>query len=187
MSRDIPLDATAVASPSVRRDSLIHTARMAGERFRRARGVAVLLLAGAVSALLVAADQLVSIWAEGELMLAWLALWAVVFAAYVLFADVARQWLQQLSEAIDGRLLQYRERAADARMWAVAQSDPRVMAELDAASLRAEAAAVAAQAASPAPVVAVQATAAAEVAEEAPWTPQARSAMPRYPYFTRYY
>jgi len=152
MSRDIPLDATAAAPPSVRRDSLIHTARMAGARFRRARGLAVMLLAAAVSALLVAADQLVSIWAEGELMLAWLALWAVVFAAYVLFADVARQWLQQLSEAIDRRLLQYRE-----------------------------------QAASPAPAVAAQATAAAEDPEDAPWTPQARSAMPRYPYFTRYY
>ena len=184
MSRDIPLGVSAVVSPSDRRDSLIHTARRAGERFRRARGVAVLLLAGAVSALLVAADQLVSIWAEGELMLAWLALWAVVFAAYVLFADVARQWLQQLSEAIDGRLLQYRARAADAQVWAVAQADPRVMAELDAARLRAEAATAVAQAVPPVPEAPGQATA---EAEDAPWTPQARSAMPRYPYFTRYY
>lgn len=182
MSRDVSLDAPRGAVPPVRRDSLILSARMAGRRLRRTRGVAVLLLAGAVSALLVAADQLVSIWAEGELMLAWLALWAVVFAAYVLFADVVRQWPQQLAEAMDRRLLHMRERAADARMWAVAQSDPRIMAELDAAALRAEAAAVAAQ---PAPSTAVPQN--AGTGDDTPWAPQARSAMPRYPYYTRYY
>lgn len=182
MSRDVSLDAARGAVSPVRRDSLIQSARLAGQRLRRTRGVAVLLLAGAVSALLVAADQLVSIWAEGELMLAWLALWAVVFAAYVLFADVVRQWPQQLAEAMDRRLLHMRERAADARVWAVAQSDPRIMAELDAAALRAETAALAAR-----PAVPAVRTQAAEAGDEAHWAPQARSAMPRYPYFTRYY
>lgn len=179
MSRDVSLDAAVAVMPPVRRDSLIQTARAAGARFRRARGLAALLLAGAASALLVAADQLVSIWADGELMLAWLALWAMVFASYVLFADQLRQWPQLLAETIDHHLLQYRERAADARMWAVAQSDPRIMAELDAAALRAETAAVAAAAvsASPEPVP----------PQAAAFVMQARSASPRYPYFTRYY
>lgn len=50
-----------------------------------------LLLVGAVAALVVLADRFVQTWTDGHLFLAWLALWAVVFAATALLDHRGRQ------------------------------------------------------------------------------------------------
>jgi hypothetical protein len=123
----------------LRLESAVASVQQAGKRVEGAKGVVALLIAAVASALVVAADQLVSTWAEGELLLAWVALWALVFAVVVLFADGVRQWRVQLTGAIERQMTASRNRAQDAQLWAAASSDPRLMAELDAAILRAEA------------------------------------------------
>ena len=68
----------------------------------RTRGLAGMLLAAAVAALVVVADQLVSTWADGHLFLAWVALWVVVFAGMALFASTARTIAQRTVRSLDG-------------------------------------------------------------------------------------
>ena len=112
--------------------------------FKGAKGLAAMLVAGAISALMVVADQIVSTWTDGHLLLAWVALWAVVFAAMALFAEATRGWSARLVTALEARSQAAAQRAADEQVWAAAQSDPRFMADIQAARLRAEREALAA-------------------------------------------
>jgi len=93
------------------------------------RGLAGMLLAAAVAALVVVADQLVSIWADGHLFLAWVAMWAVVFASMALFSGAARRLSQRLVRALDSWARHQAEARAEERFMLLAQRDPRMMAE----------------------------------------------------------
>ena len=95
----------------------------------RARGLAGMLLAAAVAALVVVADQLVSTWADGHLFLGWVAMWAVVFASMALFTGAARRLSQRLVRALDAWARDRAEARAEARFMVLAQRDPRMMAE----------------------------------------------------------
>lgn len=107
-------------------------------RIRSAKGLAGVLVAGGVAAAIVVADQIVTAWADGHLLLAWIAMWAIVFALLALFSDAIRTWPSRLSADIDARLLAYNEAAELARTWAAAKADPRLMAELQMAKARAD-------------------------------------------------
>ena len=122
----------------VRLQAAMAAIRRAGIAVKGARGLVALLSAGAVSALLVVADQIVSIWAEGHILLAWVMLWALVFAAVALFAEAARGFAETMVTSLQAWLQASERRLADQRVWAVAQSDPRFMADIQAARLRAE-------------------------------------------------
>ena len=113
-------------------------------QFRGAKGLIAMLLTGALSALVVVADQIVSTWTDDHLLMAWVALWVMVFTAVALFAEASRGWTSRMAAALQRRARAASERAADERFWEVAQSDPRLMAELQAARYRAEQAALAA-------------------------------------------
>ncbi len=109
------------------------------------KALSALLLAAMVSALVVVADRLIDTWADGHLMVTWVALWLVGFAALAVFAGAARQLAvagRQLSGAAMSRLDAWSERVAhakaDERLWALAQTDPRLMADLTAAMSRSE-------------------------------------------------
>ena len=121
-----------------RADAAITAVKRLTTGFTGARGLAAMLLAGAVSALVVVADQIVSTWTDGHLLMGWVALWAVLFAALALFAEASRGWAASLVATLEARSLAAAQRAADERVWAVAQSDPRFMADIQAARLRAE-------------------------------------------------
>lgn len=110
-------------------------------RIRSAKGLASVLVAGGVAAAIVVADQIVTAWADGHLLLAWIAMWAIVFALLALFSDSIRTWPTRLSADIDARWLAYGQAAEHARTWAAAQGDPRLMADLQIARMRAEQAA----------------------------------------------
>ncbi len=97
-----------------------------------------MLLAAMVSALLVVADQLIDTWAEGHLMLAWIALWVVGFAAVAVFAGAARKLASTLVSSLDAWSARIAKSRADDRLWASAQADPRVMADLTAAITRSQ-------------------------------------------------
>ena len=103
------------------------------------RGLTVLLLAAAVSALVILADQYVGVWTDGHLFFGWVVLWAVVFAGMALFANTARKLAAKTLATLDGWSRSMAHARAEARLWEIAKSDPRVMAELMAARTRSQA------------------------------------------------
>ena len=104
--------------------------------FNSTKSLSAMLLAAMVSALVVVADQLMSTWAEGHLMLAWIALWVVGFAAVAIFAGAARKLATTLVEALDAWSARVAQGRADERLWSSAKADPRIMADLNAAMSR---------------------------------------------------
>lgn len=115
-----------------------HIALRLGRQFKGSKGLVAMLLAGALSALVVVADQIVGTWADGHLLMAWIALWAMVFLALALFAEATRGWTDKVAAAWSAYRRASARRADDRSLWAMAEADPRVMAEIDAARLRAE-------------------------------------------------
>lgn len=103
------------------------------------RGIAGMLLAAVVSALLVVADQLMDSWADGHLLAAWVLLWVIGFAAVALLAPAARTLGQRAVAGLDRWSQNVARRRADERLWDLARRDPRVLADLQAAATRAEA------------------------------------------------
>lgn len=103
-----------------------------------ARGLAAFLLAAIVSAVFVVADQIIANWADGHLLVAWAGLWALGFVSLVLLGGTVRRFSGRLIETLDAWAAERARRRADARLWAIARTDPRVMADLQAAYARAE-------------------------------------------------
>jgi hypothetical protein len=95
--------------------------------------LANLLLAAGVAALVVAVDQVIDSWAESHVVAAWLALWAVAVLAIVLLRGLTRHLAQNLITGLDAWSAHAARSRADERLWAMAQSDPRLMRELQAA------------------------------------------------------
>lgn len=104
--------------------------------FDSTKGLSAMLLAAMVSALVVVADQLIETWADGHLMVAWVALWLVGFAALAVFAGAARKLAVTAVGALDAWSARVARARADERLWAIARTDPRVMADLTAAMSR---------------------------------------------------
>ncbi len=98
--------------------------------------LAAVLLAAAVSALVVAADQLIDSYAQGDLFLMWLVSWAVGFATLALLADSTRKLGARLASAWAHGVQRYRQRQGDAYLRALAARNPHIAAELDAAITR---------------------------------------------------
>lgn len=117
------------------------------------RQLAALLLAAAVAALVVLADQLIETWVDGHLFLGWVALWVVIFAGSVLLAGSARQAAARMMAVLDAWSRSMAESRAEARMEELARRDPRLQAELNLARTR-EQSVDAAVSASPAATVA---------------------------------
>ena len=128
-----PSYSTAQAG-AARADSVATAAQGAYPTLDASRGLAAVLLGAVVSALVVAANQLVDNWAEeGHLLMAWVALWAVGFAAVALFAGSARRLAGRIVKALDAWSLREARARADKRLWATALRDPRIMADLQVA------------------------------------------------------
>ena len=94
------------------------------------RGPASLLLAAIVSALLVVANQVIDTWTEGHLMVAWITLWTIGFAALALAAGPVRSLVNQARVTIRYWAAARRALAQDEALWRVALTDARVMADL---------------------------------------------------------
>jgi len=109
-----------------------------GRSLTGSRGLATLLLAGGVAAVVSVADQLIDTWADGHLLMAWVVLWAVVFAGLALFANAARTFAARLTVSLQQWTQRMARERADAHLLNTAQNDPRVMADIQAALSRAE-------------------------------------------------
>lgn len=106
--------------------------------FDGTKGLSAMLLAAMVAALVVVADQLIDTWADGHLLAAWVALWLVGFSALAIFAGAARKLAVTLNGFLSDWLEQAKRVNADRQLWAIAQTDSRVMADLSAAMTRFE-------------------------------------------------
>lgn len=113
-------------------------ARRAASKLGSPAGMASVLMIAGLSAIIVVAEQVVSAWTNGHLLAAWIALWLIVFGLLAMFSDAIRAWPVQWQSYILARRQAAAERAADGRMWDAALADPRLMADLDCALLRAE-------------------------------------------------
>ena len=102
------------------------------------KSLSAMLLAAMVSALMVVADQLIGTWADGHLMVAWVALWVVGFATVAFFGGAARKLAVAAVSALDAWSQRVAKARADERLWALANTDPHVMADLRAAMARSE-------------------------------------------------
>ena len=101
-----------------------------------ARTLAGLLLAGVMAAMLVVADQVIDNWADGHLLLGWVALWSVVFAGLAFFARPLRKITMALAASVDRQMKVAAQVRREEQMWEFANRDPRVMEELRAAVAR---------------------------------------------------
>ena len=97
------------------------------------RTLASLLLAAAVSAMVVMADQLMDAWAERHEIAAWLVLWGIAVAAIMLLRGITRVAARQAMGALDQWSARVAQRRADERLWQMAQTDARLMSDLQAA------------------------------------------------------
>ncbi|MEY5098955.1 MAG: hypothetical protein RJA36_1674 [Pseudomonadota bacterium] len=109
----------------------------AAPKAENTRGLAAMLLAAAVAALAVVADQLIDTWADNHLFLAWLLMWTVVFAGSLLLTGTARRLSLRAIVRLDHWARARAQARADARFLVFAQQDPRLMTELQAAQVNA--------------------------------------------------
>lgn len=138
--------------PGVARvESAIEAAQQLRQGFSGTRGLAALLLSAFAAAVMVVAYKLMDSVAEGHLMVMWIATWAAAFAVLASFAGAARNLALRMRSSLDAWSRSIAESRADARMWAIAQSDARVMSDLRIAMTRDE---QVAEVASPVAVVA---------------------------------
>lgn len=144
---DYPTEHPGVA----RAESVIAAVRRLRRGFDSTKGLAAMLLAAVVSALIVVADQVVGTWADGQLLVAWIVLWAVGFAALALFAGTARRIAGRAVASLDAWSARVAQARADERMLSIARQDARLMSELQSALARRGADQADAEIARPAP------------------------------------
>jgi hypothetical protein len=104
--------------------------RALGRGLDGTRATASLLLAAIVAALLVVANQVIDTWTDGHLMVAWITMWTVAFAALALFAAPVRRVSAGLQLWLKRQAAKRRQAAEDAKLWQAALNDERVMADL---------------------------------------------------------
>ena len=94
------------------------------------RGLSVMLLAAAVSTLVLLADQYGHALTDGDLFAGWVLMWVVVFAGMALFAGTARRLPPAPCACSMAGPAPVPRSRAEIRMWEIARTDPRIMAEL---------------------------------------------------------
>ena len=125
--------------PGVARvESAIEAAQQLRRGFSGTRGLATLLLSAVAAAVMVVAYQVMDSVAEGHLLVLWIGLWGVAFATLAVFAATARSVALSLKARLDGWSRNVAAKRADERLWAMAKTDARVMADLQCAISRNE-------------------------------------------------
>jgi hypothetical protein len=98
--------------------------------FDGVRGIATLLLAAVVSAVMMMANRLIDTWSSGHLFGAWVVLWTVAFAALVLFAAPLRRLSLRTRTAVRAFREHSHSASEDHKLWELALADARVMADI---------------------------------------------------------
>ena len=135
-SHFVHLEYSTVHPGVARAEQVVQNVRDIRDHFSGPRSLSTLLLAAVVAAMVVVADQLIDTWADGHLLAAWVTLWAVGFVAVGLFAGATRELASRLMTGLDAWSARLAQRRADERLWAIAQTDARLMADLQCAMNR---------------------------------------------------
>lgn len=126
--------------PGVERvESVIATAQQIKRNFSGTRGLATLLLSAVAAAVMVVAYQVMDSMAEGHLLVLWIGLWVVAFATLAAFASTTRALASSMKASLDGWSRSLASKRADERLWAMAKTDSRLMADLQCALSRGDA------------------------------------------------
>jgi hypothetical protein len=129
-SHFVHLEYSTVHPGVARAERVVKNVRDIRDNFSSPGSLSTLLLAAVVAAMVVVADQLIDTWADGHLLAAWATLWAVGFVAVGLFAGATRDLAGRLMASLDAWSVRVAQRRADERLWAIAQTDARLMADL---------------------------------------------------------
>ncbi|NPC55280.1 hypothetical protein [Caenimonas soli] len=114
----------------VRAERVAESVKQLASRLDGTRAVASLLLAAIVSAVLVVANQVIDTWTEGHLLAAWILMWTVAFAALALLATPAKRTAARLRTGLKAWRAARHQAAQDEKLWNVALTDARVMADI---------------------------------------------------------
>ncbi len=123
--------------PGVQRaESAIEGALLLRKRWSSISGVAALLLTSIVAAVLVVAYEVMDSVVEGHLLVMWMALWALAFVGLALYSGTVRNIVARIKGGLDSWARGQAKARADERLWVIAKTDTRVMADLHAAITR---------------------------------------------------
>ena len=105
----------------------------ARQRLSGSRGLFAVLFSALTAAALVVSYEVMDSAEESHLLIMWMALWYVAFAALAMLGGTARRLSQRLKANVDQWFRHAASKRADQRLWNSALSDPRLMADLQAA------------------------------------------------------
>jgi hypothetical protein len=129
----------ATEHPGVQRvESAIRGALLLRHRWSSISGLAALLLTAMVAAVLVVAYEVMDSMVEGNLLVMWVALWALAFAGLAVYSGTVRNIVARSKSALDSWAYGQAKARADERLWLIAKTDNRVMADLHSAITRQE-------------------------------------------------
>lgn len=123
--------------PGVNRlEAAVEGARQLSARWTPARGLMALLLTAVLAAAVTVAYEVMDTAEEGHLLALWIALWVAVFAGVALLAGSSAA--KTLKSSLNAWAHRQAMARADARLWRIASTDARVMADLQNALSRAD-------------------------------------------------
>ena len=117
-------------------ESAIASAQQIKRNFSTTRFLAMLLLSAIAAAAMVVAYQVMDSMADGHLLVLWMGMWAVAFATLAAFASTTRHAVLKAKAHLDNWSRNIAAKRADERLWAMAKTDPRLMADLQAVLTR---------------------------------------------------
>ncbi len=123
--------------PGVQRvESAIQGALLLRHRWSSVSGLAALLLTAMAAAVLVVAYEVMDSVVEGNLLVMWMALWALAFAGLAFYSGTVRNVVARSKAGLDSWARGQAKARADERLWLIAKTDNRVMADLHSAITR---------------------------------------------------
>ena len=117
-------------------ESAVSSAQQIKRHFFSTRVLAMLLLSAIAAAVMVVAYQVMDSMADGHLLVLWISMWAAAFATLAICANTARQIALKVKTSLDTWSRNIAAKRADERLWAMAKTDPRLMADLQAVMSR---------------------------------------------------
>ena len=136
MTSFVHLDYSSRHAGADRLESAIESAQNIKRNFSATRSLSTLLLSAIAAAVMVAAYQVMQSMADGHLLVLWMGMWAVAFTALAVFAGTTRRAAFSAKTSLDAWSRNIALKRADERLWAMAKTDPRLMADLQAVMTR---------------------------------------------------
>jgi hypothetical protein len=123
--------------PGVSRiESAIEGAMQLRKSWSPTRGLVALLVTAVAAAVLVVAYEVMDSVVEGHLLVLWIALWVAGFASLAMVSGTVSRVGLAAKSGLDAWARRQARARADQRLWGIAQTDSRVMADLQVAMSR---------------------------------------------------